>query len=78
MSKPISFALVICFMLVLASGNVLADGKPPLNAIRITGEVLAGGVGGVAGLLAGFRIGEGIVGRDTGLVASQRILTADV
>jgi hypothetical protein len=31
--------------------------KPPLNAIRITGEILAGEVGGIGGAVAGFAVG---------------------
>ncbi len=67
--KLISFILVIVFMMVFGCSNLLAvEAKPPLSEIRITGEILAGGVGGiligVGGCLIGaeyekYKYGEG-------------------
>ena len=40
-----------------AEGRKQNTDRPPLNAIRIIGEILAGEVGGIGGAVAGFAVG---------------------
>lgn len=52
MFKFISFVLVIGFMMVFWSGDlVTSEAKPPLNGVRIAGEI---GGGMLAGMLGGM------------------------
>lgn len=52
MFKFISFVLVISFMMVFGSGNLLAAEQK-----KIIGEFLAGGLGGIAGMFGGCGLG---------------------
>jgi len=57
MFKFTSVVLVIVFMMVFGYSNlVVAEAKPPLSEVRIAGELLAGGVGGILGGVGGCLI----------------------
>ena len=68
MKRKIFLAIFLCLVSLMMSICESEGQEPPLSSVRVTGEILAGGVGAIAGLAVGVGAGT-IISKGTEAIA---------